>query len=251
MSKKRICIFCGSDKLTKEHVFPDWMSRLFPKATTATHTAENKGKVEKSFQTRVFQHTAKIVCGNCNNGWMANLEASTKPILSKMLFDLNYTTTLTKKEQTTLAFWAQKTAMILNQSTGADFKIPAQTYHELAKENKPIDYITVRIGWRLPKQGKNGKGRQLSHYTVGEITGPEKQKMIETVGDFTAWRAIIAIGNVVFHISGSTPNIRIEVGNNDDRVTPQIHPYIKDLHWPLEWPVDALTSVGLEEFANV
>lgn len=249
MTNKRVCVFCGSGSLTKEHVFPDWMSKMFPSSMTATHTAENKGKVERTFQTRVFQHTAKIVCSNCNNGWMSKLEASTKPILSKMLFDLNSGATLTKEKQATLSFWAQKTAMILNRSTGADFKIPLESYRELAKNNKALDYITVRIGWRLPKQGI--KGRQVGHFTISEITGPNKQKMVKVAGDFIVWRAIIAIGNVVFHISGSTPNVRIEVGNNDVRVTPQIHPFINDIHWPLEWPVDALTSVGLDEFSNV
>lgn len=250
MVNKRVCIFCGSGNLTKEHVFPDWMSKVFPRTTTATHTEENNGKVEKTFQTRVFQHTAKIVCGSCNSGWMGKLESSTKPILSKMLFSLNYSANLTKNEQAILSFWAQKTAMILNRSTGADFKIPTQSYNELAEKNKALNYITVRIGWRFPKQGV--KGRQISHFTISEITGPEKSRMVKAVGgDFTVWRAIIAIGNVVFHISGSTPNVRVEVSNNDDRVTPQIHPYIKDIHWPLEWPVDALTSVGLDEFSKV
>lgn len=245
----RVCVFCGSTGLTKEHVFPNWMSKMLDSRLTATTTIEKKGQADKIYTGAILQHQAKVVCANCNNGWMSNLETAVKPILSKMLFDLNHSTTLGKDEQKLLAFWAQKTTMILNVSTGADYSIPAEACADLYHKQEPIEQITVRIGWRLPKKGKYGP--HLSYFTIGEVDGPERNAISAVVGDFEVWRAIIAIGNVVFHLNGFTNNIKVEMGNVDERVTPQIFPYKSDLAWPLEWPVDALTSGGLDEFSAI
>lgn len=247
--KKRICVFCGAGDLTKEHVFPVWISKMLEPGVTVTTTIEQSGAPRQSFTNRLLRHTVKIVCYQCNNNWMSRLETDVKPILSKMLFDLNYTTSLSEIEQNILAFWAQKTTLILGISTRPDYTIPKQFYESLYAKRSPISEISVRLGWRIPKQDEYG--RHFSHFTVGEVTGPNRTEMTQQVGEFEIWRAILVIGNVVFHVNGATPNIRVEVDNFDPRVTPQIFPYVNDLEWPLEWPVDALTNSGWREFSSV
>jgi len=127
--------------------------------------------------------------------------------------------------------------------------MPAEFFRLLYEEQGPVADITIRLGWRIPKQRQYGQ--HLAFFTISDISGPERNTIRSAVGDFEVWRAIIAIGNVVFNLNGSTPNVRVEVGNVDKRVTPQIFPFENDLTWPLEWPVDALTSVGLDEFSAV
>lgn len=249
MASKRVCVFCGFSDLTREHVFPDWMSKMLDSHLDGTTTIERGGKVEKSYKGALLQHKVRLVCKDCNNVWMSKLENEVKPILSKMLFDLNHSALLGEREQRILAYWAQKTVLILDVATGADYVMPGAFFRDLFEKQAPIDNITVRIGWRLPKQGRYGP--QLAHFTISEVDGPERSAMSKVVGDFEVWRAIIAIGNVVFHINGSTPNVHIEVGNIDKRVTPQIFPFENNLSWPLEWPVNALTSTGQDEFSAV
>lgn len=249
MTAKRVCIFCGSGGLTREHVLPNWMSKMFAPGLTATTTIEKAGEPTSVYRSALLQHKAKIVCANCNNGWMSKLEADTKPILSKMLFDLMHGSKLGKYEQELLAFWAQKTVMILALSTGAEYRIPRESHTSLYELQTPIQEITVRLGWRIPKKGKYGP--HLSYFTISDVTGPEKPSIEAKIGKVEVWRAVVAIGNVVFHVNGSTPNVRVEVANVDIRVTPQIYPYEKVLEWPFEWPVDALTSVGFDEFSAI
>jgi hypothetical protein len=249
MSIRRVCVFCGASNLTREHVLPNWISKMFTAKLTATTTIEKQGQPDKIYKSALLQHKVKVVCAKCNNGWMSQLESDVKSILSRMLFALDQGTALGAKEQNILAFWAQKTVMILDLSTEAEYKIPSESYIKLYNQQKPIKEITVRLGWRIPKKGKYGP--HLSHFTISDISGPEKPAMVAEAGEFEVWRAILAIGNVVFHINGSTPNINVEVGNVDKRVTPQIFPYEKDVIWPLEWPVDALTSVGFDEFSKL
>ena len=222
---------------------------MFAPGLTGTTTIEKDGEADKMYVSSLLQLATRVVCAKCNNGWMSKLETEAKPLLSRMLFDLRHATNLGKAEQNTLTFWAQKTVLMLDLSTAADYKIPKISFTSLYEQQGPVSHISVRLGWRIPKKGKYGP--HLSHFTIGEVTGPEKPTMVARAGDFEVWRAVIAIGNIVFHISGSTPNVHVEVDNVDERVTPQIHPYKKDLGWPLEWPVDALTSVGVDEFSSM
>lgn len=246
---KRACVFCGEGNLTLEHVFPNWMSKLFDPKTTVTTKIECVGKVEKSYVSSIFQHKAKIVCSTCNGGWMSDIETSVESTLKPMLFNLDYSTKLNESDQKSLALWAQKTAMIMCQSTGSNYKIPDESYKKMYQSKAPVDQISVRLGWRLPKKGENGP--LLSHFRISQISGPIPPEHAESLKGAEAWKAIIAIGSIVFHLSGSTSNIIIELENNDSRVTPQIFPYISNVIWPIEWPVDAMTSAGFEEFMYV
>jgi hypothetical protein len=54
----------------------------------------------------------KRVCKMCNEGWMASIENAAKPILLPVLFGERAAVSLSPEEQTTVATWALKTALI-------------------------------------------------------------------------------------------------------------------------------------------
>jgi hypothetical protein len=58
--------------------------------------------------------TIKTVCGKCNHGWMGNLEGRNIPIIGSMFQDL--TLHLERDQQTIVAQWVTKTAMVLDSS---------------------------------------------------------------------------------------------------------------------------------------
>jgi len=85
------CLFCTSSDLSKEHVFPVWL-RGYVDETNLEGTGfwnfgdeslENiiqnsltSGKKESS-----YGYTTNIVCRDCNNTWMSDLETKAKSIL--------------------------------------------------------------------------------------------------------------------------------------------------------------------------
>src|SRR5262245_42752099 len=90
------CIFCDQPRLTKEHLWPDWLKRFLPrKATDHYHTTGRSTNVGD----KVFAHAPdlkrqtgdirsrklKVVCGPCNNGWMSRLQEAVKPNLVPLL----------------------------------------------------------------------------------------------------------------------------------------------------------------------
>jgi|GEM_PF-1139059 len=246
-SQKRTCIFCGGTGLSREHILADWISNYFPKKTKGTVVIDKSGSIIKQFTSPIFQQTLEGVCTKCNGGWMSTLEAEAKNILGPMLFDMKYSCTLNESQQAILCYWAQKTALVFSLSTSAEYKIPRQHFDEMYYAKSAIRSIRVQIGWRLPK--KSSIGPHLAHFTLSKIDGPILEKM--KLPDGEVWRAILVIGNVVFHLTGSSGGLEAEVENSDPRVTPSLNPYTNDIMWPVEWPVDALTSVGYTEFADI
>lgn len=83
----RTCAFCPSTKLTQEHVWGDWINGILPPVAFTTrrkrHADDEYGD---PWTTIGIQQTAKIVCRECNNHWMSDLETKeAKPTMADMI----------------------------------------------------------------------------------------------------------------------------------------------------------------------
>ena len=80
------CIFCDNNSGSREHLWPKWI-----------HQRHDFGplKMDRYNQSQIIipnpEITVKTVCGQCNNGWMSDLEAANIPIIGSMLNDLSIT----------------------------------------------------------------------------------------------------------------------------------------------------------------
>lgn len=116
MDSLAICIFCGnSAKLTREHVLPQWFTSLPPGEGpfTIRRVAEAGDTVE--YTAIGAEIVVRAVCGNCNNGWMAGLEATVKQLVSRMINGERQP--LTPHDQTIISRWAVKTAVMFLYAT--------------------------------------------------------------------------------------------------------------------------------------
>ncbi|MFE5797015.1 hypothetical protein ACFQ8C_31170 [Streptomyces sp. NPDC056503] len=132
------CVFCGEKAGSREHVLPAWMARAAPKAFTESSGERN---LYTGGQMKVIPHkfatmTVKCVCGTCNNGWMSRLEASVKPFL--MQLTRGEQIALGPAEQTALATWSMKTAMMMLRASYLDdpHPIPKSDYKHLYEYGK-------------------------------------------------------------------------------------------------------------------
>jgi hypothetical protein len=107
----RTCIFCGNPVNSKEDAWPLWLVQRLGNT--------KKGIVEgqRGEQTPHFWGAGKypLRTGNvcklgCNNGWMSDLENRVKPIIER--FFLGIQTSLDQRDQTSLAIWTCKNAMV-------------------------------------------------------------------------------------------------------------------------------------------
>lgn len=246
---KRLCVFCRDESkvLTLEHIHPDWLSQYFKKGLVAINEVAGDG-ISRSWNKAIFQDKAKIVCGDCNNRWMSDIENTTKPLLEKLIFTTDGMK-LDAIAQAKVALWAQKTTLVMNKATGGKFQIPDDFYTDLYSSQTKPTKIMVSIGWRLLASGSKEKGEPLATFEIKQISSVQVKKdevdilKQQASNGKLAWTATLGLGRVVFQLFGHNMQGRLEVGGGDQRLMTQINPYISDVAWPLEWPIEAVGGI--------
>lgn len=103
-------MFCGDRASSKEDAWPRWLADRFQSSGGVTVDAQRGDQRLPSWQAIGHHIKVKFVCTVCNNGWMSRLESQVKPIVEPLLGEANVT--LDIRDQSTLAAWAVKTAMV-------------------------------------------------------------------------------------------------------------------------------------------
>lgn len=142
------CVFCGAQKVTKEHILPEWMQRLennlAPSGYAQGTYSEEKGWDEIRFNSIPFSQTARVACRSCNNEWMSEMEQSTKPILAPLIQGRRKT--LGKDRSSRLAIWAFKTALVFQHTHPRNLTVPTDHYTWLKNNGTPHPSAQVWIG---------------------------------------------------------------------------------------------------------
>ena len=132
----RMCVFCGSSDLSREHVLPRWLWRhahgtddvappLVDKHTPPEMVEVPMWTTDGPIPVRLpvgnkatvvsRAITVKVVCRDCNHGWMSRLEAAAKAALLRMFGNGSWR--LTQDEVFTIQRWAAKTTIMFEYST--------------------------------------------------------------------------------------------------------------------------------------
>lgn len=115
---------------------PDGRPRISPVATRSRSTGHFVGdgfalQDPESWAHKPFDLTVKAVCSSCNNGWMARLESDAKEAVFSSAF-AGRGRSLHRGGQRTLAAWALKTAMMVEQTNAPTQRgIPRAEYEYL------------------------------------------------------------------------------------------------------------------------
>src|SRR5215813_9812636 len=68
------CLFCETKRLTREHVWPDWICEMY-KGRLYTHEIENRPHRRRYVKLQnSLTKTFACVCAKCNNVWMNKIE---------------------------------------------------------------------------------------------------------------------------------------------------------------------------------
>jgi hypothetical protein len=78
---QRWCSFCSTPANSHERLLLEWLQSVLPAQDRVIHHREIGG-VKTSWEKKPFTETRRIVCHECNTGWMSRLEHFAKPILT-------------------------------------------------------------------------------------------------------------------------------------------------------------------------
>jgi hypothetical protein len=104
-------------------MFPNWLNEVLPKPPKGESvewgfSVGGESSVnEKRIWTRqqVASEVTKLVCHDCNTGWMSAMEGRMKPLITPMI--TGSPLVLTPAQQIDLATWATKSAIVLETTT--------------------------------------------------------------------------------------------------------------------------------------
>lgn len=148
----KTCVFCGSaDKLTREHVFGDWLGSIGLNQEPAAHRAGPLNSKPRDLGvTPPFKSTVRDVCAACNNGWMSRLEAAAARVLPPLILDRPGL--INPIDQGIIAAWVQKTALVnMLVSSSAErangYGLPRSEYQALYENRGLGGPLSDSQGW--------------------------------------------------------------------------------------------------------
>src|SRR5215469_6213936 len=115
MTRPPGCIFCGKKPLTKEHVWPKWLRPYVPHDLKNFETADAAIEIDsvspkfKKIDGDPRNRAVRVVCAECNNGWMSQLQEAVKPLLLPLV--KGESVDLWPKRLSVLAAWCAMSVM--------------------------------------------------------------------------------------------------------------------------------------------
>jgi hypothetical protein len=239
----RTCLFCGSPGVTREHIWPEWIGRVFPPIPRWQGGVVNTKNRDIRFEfADTLKHTARCACGTCNHGWMNDLEKCTKPILETLILPVRFLprTMLPKRKQKVLAQWiALRTMVWDSQNAEADRYYSPQERERFAQTRslKSLSHVHVWLA-TCPNADFGAEAFVRIHSQPAKLSG--LQAFTCRIGDialqFVAWKRL-----------GPAPFNLPALNRAWSGAAPQIWPNPVNLPWPPDFHLDRR---GLESFVN-
>jgi hypothetical protein len=188
----RKCVFCGGERVTKEHVFPDWLKDVLPPGQKLMWHSRRSRAVGSTpedpeiWEGPTLETEVKRVCHTCNHEWMSDLEGDAKPILIPMI--LGKPARLSVPNQEIVAAWGFKTFLMLHLLHKQ--KIPTTHYKWLHDHNRPPESVRISIGeW--------AGSIDVARY---DLTGsaPTPDPTSDRPNDMTEYRFSFNVGHLVY-----------------------------------------------------
>jgi hypothetical protein len=192
----RRCPFCGSPADSDEHLLPAWLANVLPADEPAVHFLQLHDATDrKEWERRPFRESAKVVCGQCNNGWMHRLEEASKPIMRPGLRRQRFA--IGTGDQRTLALWAVKTVLVFQAALMRQPLAPLDHFTLLRDDRPPPSGISVWLGSHARARTDPSSAVYLQS-TLDLSTTPKTVRD----GRNAAYFAFLAVGGLSFVVLG-------------------------------------------------
>src|SRR5947209_10860699 len=114
------CAFCPrTAKLSGEHIWSQWMGRLFPIKKYRFIRRDIDGNAINTFSMGGLDLTANVVCKPCNEGWMSDIESKyAQPAMEALIIGGKTDFTISKARAKAIALFAFKTAVVIDHMGG-------------------------------------------------------------------------------------------------------------------------------------
>ncbi|MGW7103772.1 hypothetical protein [Streptomyces sp. NPDC054838] len=220
------CLFCSRSapevKMTGEHVLRrELINQVLwgaPKSRTETVTRSYPDGIHVAMSREIPQsilnQTLKDVCGNCNSGWMNDLENRAEKTLVPLLRGQH--THVSAADAEVLATWAAKTAMVRARVDGDPYTVPEDHRTHIMTTNTPPANLTVWAVTCEPHPNAMSRHRRIALDIAEPITetDPEGDTWVIGVEDRQSKGHIttIVINHIaLFIVEADSPKLHTEL----------------------------------------
>jgi hypothetical protein len=229
----KLCIFCGGGSTTKEHLFARWLheeigpstAQLWQPSADGTRSLKSWGARGRSGQVSL----GRLVCGQCNSGWLSDIENRMSRVAGPLIADLPVPLTpilLTRLDQFEIAVWGVKTAMVYEGIVPA----PRRFYTSSDREH-------LRTRLELPADTAIWIGRSERRNILSMEGGPHYRSEEKLAArHHEGFRTTIVIGRLVLQCAtwrfDDRPYGAVYGPPGWDRSLIQVWPTGSTVHWP-------------------
>lgn len=143
----KVCVLCRGTPLTKEHVLPRWLKvALDPTVRRHRYIRWNADTV-RHHDAPPLNDQVKVVCSDCNSGWMNQLEENIRSFLPHLIRGTSCV--LESEEQQSLSAWSLKTMLMFQHTHPAVVRgvIPAGDFTRFHETRRPTRSMLGRLGF--------------------------------------------------------------------------------------------------------
>lgn len=151
----QICAFCDNVANSDEHFLGNWLNKIFPRLPnqkSIQRSASVIGGVGKPPRVDRVKATLKngtattrskrIVCADCNNDWMSQIQDAAIQPMTKMILDSDFV--VTAEDRFALARWATMVSMTFEFDDISTLAIPRSQRVQFKEQRKPFEE-----GWQI------------------------------------------------------------------------------------------------------
>lgn len=186
------CIFCDTSGVTKAHVYAESWTSLFDEPNEThehevvhRYTNPRTGEQHVTKRAKTFALKGRKACGECNSGWLRELEERVKPLMAD--FAANRPVVLSVEEQADLGLWASAAILIAMSMDpdAVDFADPALA-RTLYRTRRPTAGMDIWLG-----ANSHGEMGRIGSHALNISPAPDLRG---------AWGATITFGYAIIHI---------------------------------------------------
>lgn len=227
---RKRCIFCRGTTLTYEHIVPDWTREIIPRTPDHKHDlirvkmnlARERTETSDLRQGHPLSKKVRVVCKNCNSGWLSKFEDELKPKIRPLI--LGEEAILTPWDQRRVATWAAKTTMTMEFAQPEATAITFEEREYLRLHREPKKTFNIWIG-RYEGTRHTIAYRHHSAF-IGSPPPPETVVMRNTQA------TIIGVNSLFLHVaSSSAPGIKLNLESKPTKLRQIWPPPSGDLDW--------------------
>ncbi|MER6204530.1 hypothetical protein [Streptomyces sp. NPDC001642] len=143
----KVCIFCGGTPLTKEHVLPRWLKVALDPTVKRHRYIRLSVDTARHHDAPPLNDQVKVVCSNCNSGWMNQLEEDVRHFLPALI--RGTPCSLGVEAQRALSSWSLKTMLMFQHTHPSDVRnvIPESDFARFREVHEPTASMLGRLGF--------------------------------------------------------------------------------------------------------